>query len=108
MLISAFSLLRPFMGGGCMVHDKIKAEAYAMLSQLGCQFSQVLIGAESLVLGVKAIKTLPLSTYEFYGTFSADYGLIMAALILTVLPILVIYLVLQKAIISGVVAGAVK
>ena len=62
----------------------------------------------SLVLGVKAIKTLPLSTYEFYGTFSADYGLIMAALILTVLPILVIYLVLQKAIISGVVAGAVK
>ena len=62
----------------------------------------------SLVLGVKAIKTLPLSTYEFYGTFSADYGLIMEALILTVLPILVIYLVLQKAIISGVVAGAVK
>ena len=62
----------------------------------------------SLVLGVKAIKTLPLSTYEFYGTFSADYGLIMAALILTVLPILVIYFILQKAIISGVVAGAVK
>ena len=48
----------------------------------------------SLVLGVKAIKTLPLSTYEFYGTFSADYGLIMAALILTVLPILVIYFIL--------------
>ena len=62
----------------------------------------------SLVLGVKAIKTLPLSTYKFYGTFSADYGLIMAALILTVLPILVIYFILQKAIISGVVAGAVK
>ena len=62
----------------------------------------------SLVLGVKDIKTLPLSTYEFYGTFSADYGLIMAALILTVLPILVIYFILQKAIISGVVAGAVK
>ena len=79
-----------------------------MLSQLGWQFSQVLIGVDSLVLGVKVIKTLPLSTYEFYGTFSADYGLIMAALILTVLPILVIYLVLQKAIISGVVAGAVK
>ena len=32
----------------------------------------------------------------------------MAALILTVLPILVIYFILQKAIISGVVAGAVK
>ena len=32
----------------------------------------------------------------------------MAALVLTVAPILVIYLLLQKQIISGVVAGAVK
>lgn len=62
----------------------------------------------SLVLGKKEILTLPLSTYTFYGTYSADYGTIMAALVLTVAPLLMVYLFLQKQIISGVVAGAVK
>lgn len=62
----------------------------------------------SLVLGRKQLFTLPLSTYVFYGTYSADYGVIMAALVLTVAPILALYLFLQKQIISGVVAGAVK
>jgi ABC-type sugar transport system, permease component len=62
----------------------------------------------SLVLGKKEIMTLPLSTYAFYGTYSADYGTIMAGLVLTVAPILILYLFLQKHIISGVVNGAVK
>ena len=62
----------------------------------------------SLVLGKKDLYTLPLSTYAFYGTYSADYGVIMAALVLTVAPILILYLFLQKQIINGVVAGAVK
>lgn len=62
----------------------------------------------SLVLGKKELYTLPLSTYAFYGTYSADYGSIMAALVLTLMPILILYLFLQKYIISGVVAGAVK
>lgn len=58
----------------------------------------------SLVLTDKKLLTLPLSTYSFYGTYSADYGTIMAGLLLCVLPILI----LQKQIIGGVVAGAVK
>lgn len=62
----------------------------------------------SLVLGKKELYTLPLSTYSFYGTYSSDYGVIMAALALTVAPILVLYLFLQRQIIDGVVAGAVK
>jgi len=62
----------------------------------------------SLVLGKKELYTLPLSTYLFYGTYSAAYGNIMAGLMLTVAPIVVLYLFLQRQIISGVVAGAVK
>ena len=62
----------------------------------------------SLVLTDKKLLTLPLSTYSFYGTYSADYGTIMAGLLLCVLPILILYMVLQKQIIGGVVAGAVK
>lgn len=62
----------------------------------------------SLVLTDKKLLTLPLSTYSFYGTYSADYGTIMAGLLLCVLPILILYVVLQKQIIGGVVAGAIK
>lgn len=62
----------------------------------------------SLVLTDKKLLTLPLSTYSFYGTYSADYGTIMAGLLLCVLPILILYILLQKQIIGGVVAGAVK
>ena len=62
----------------------------------------------SLVLTDKKLLTLPLSTYSFYGTYSADYGTIMAGLLLCVIPILILYMVLQKQIINGVVAGAVK
>lgn len=62
----------------------------------------------SLVLSDKKLLTLPLSTYSFYGTYSADYGTIMAGLLLCVIPVLILYIALQKQIISGVVAGAVK
>ena len=62
----------------------------------------------SLVLTDKKLLTLPLSTYSFYGTYSADYGTIMAGLLLCVITILILYVVLQKQIIGGVVAGAVK
>ena len=62
----------------------------------------------SLVLADKKLLTLPLSTYSFYGTYSADYGTIMAGLLLCVIPILILYIALQKQIINGVVTGAVK
>lgn len=62
----------------------------------------------SLVLSDKKLLTLPLSTYSFYGTYSADYGTIMAGLLLCVIPILVLYVILQKQIIKGVISGAVK
>ncbi len=62
----------------------------------------------TLVLSKKELLTLPLTTYTFYGTYSANYGVIMAALVLTVLPILILYFVLQRKIIDGVVSGAVK
>ena len=62
----------------------------------------------SLVLTKKELFTLPLSTYSFYGTYLTNYGAIMAGLMLTVLPVIILYLFLQRQIISGVIAGAVK
>ena len=62
----------------------------------------------SLVLTKKELYTLPIATQMFYGTYSSDLGLIMASLIMVVIPVIILYLFLQKYIIAGVVAGAVK
>ena len=62
----------------------------------------------SLVLTDKAIYTIPIATQQFYGTYSTDIGLVMAALLLAMLPILILYLFLQKYIVAGVTSGAVK
>jgi raffinose/stachyose/melibiose transport system permease protein len=62
----------------------------------------------SLVLKSKKLLTLPLATYAFYGTYSADYGLIMAGLVLVIIPVMIFYFTMQKQVIKGVVAGAIK
>lgn len=62
----------------------------------------------SLILTDNELQTLPIATRVFYGAFSSDLNLLMAALVLMIVPILVLYLFLQKHIINGVVAGAVK
>ncbi|MBW3092136.1 carbohydrate ABC transporter permease [Bifidobacterium sp. 82T10] len=62
----------------------------------------------SLVLGERELYTIPIATQIFYGTYSNDIGLIMAALLLAMLPILILYLFLQRFIVEGVTSGAVK
>lgn len=62
----------------------------------------------SLVLGRKELYTIPIATQAFYGTYSTDVGLVMAALLLAMLPILILYLFLQRYIVEGVTSGAVK
>jgi raffinose/stachyose/melibiose transport system permease protein len=62
----------------------------------------------SLVLISAQNRTLPLTTYYFHGTYTSDYGLLMAALMLTIIPVIIFYSLLQKHIIRGVVEGALK
>ena len=62
----------------------------------------------SLVLTDKSLYTIPIATQVFYGTFSTDIGLILAALLMAMLPILILYVFLQKYIVAGVTSGAVK
>lgn len=62
----------------------------------------------SLVLLSPAERTLPLSTYSFFSSYSVDFAPLMAGIVLTIIPILIIFLVCQKHIIAGVVKGAIK
>ncbi len=52
--------------------------------------------------------TLQLEQLQFYGMFLREYGPAAASLILSAAPIIVLYLLLQKYIIKGIAAGAVK
>ena len=61
-----------------------------------------------IIGGSKEHKTLQLAAYSFMGQYKSEWQNIMAAAILIIVPALVIYLIFQKNIIKGLVAGAVK
>ncbi len=61
-----------------------------------------------LVIGNK-YKTIPIAVQYLQGGYgSRDMGALMAMLVLSIIPIIIFYLLCQKYIIRGVVAGAVK
>ncbi|MCE3199786.1 carbohydrate ABC transporter permease [Paenibacillus sonchi] len=64
-------------------------------------FALVLITSNSL-------KTLPLGLANFVGVETASYTLQMSALTIALVPILIFYLLLQKQLVTGMTAGAVK
>lgn len=51
---------------------------------------------------------LPLSVYNFYGAHEKSWNLVFADVIIIILPLVIIYMIGQKYIISGMTAGAVK
>lgn len=53
-------------------------------------------------------RTLPLSLNYFMAQFSADYPAMFAAVIMVVTPTIAVYSLMQKQVISGLTAGAVK
>ncbi len=53
-------------------------------------------------------KTLVLAAYSFVGQMNTQWHYAMTAMVLTVLPSIIVFILLQKNIIDGVVAGAVK
>ena len=61
-----------------------------------------------LVLPSKNLMPLQRGLMVFQGAHITQYPLLMAGIVITVLPVLVIYLMLQKHIIKGITAGAVK
>lgn len=53
-------------------------------------------------------KTLPLGLLNFQGQFSTNYTALAAAILIAVVPILAVYALLQRWIVSGLTVGAVK
>ena len=63
----------------------------------------------TLVLDIKVYRTIPMAIQYFRGSYGkVEMAPMMACIMITVLPVIVLYLACQKYIIDGVVAGAVK
>ena len=63
----------------------------------------------TLVLDIKKYKTIPMLIQYFRGSYgSVELGAMMSCIILTIIPVVIVYLLGQKHIIKGVAAGAVK
>jgi raffinose/stachyose/melibiose transport system permease protein len=52
--------------------------------------------------------TLPLGLMSFQGQFSNDYAQLNAAIVMTVFPAILVYLIFQRYFVSGLTSGAVK
>ena len=62
----------------------------------------------SLYLSDPKLKTIAISLYTFVGPLGSKYNLICAGVIISLIPALVVFLIFQKQIYSGLTAGAVK
>lgn len=54
------------------------------------------------------LRTVPLGVSTFFGEYSNDWSLLFAALSISILPVIVVYLLASKQFISGLTAGAIK
>lgn len=61
-----------------------------------------------IYLTTESKKTLQLGLRMFIGQFGSEYGLIMAASVLSLIPVLIVFLALQKYFVEGVAATGVK
>jgi raffinose/stachyose/melibiose transport system permease protein len=61
-----------------------------------------------LLLQTDSVKTLTVGVLELQGRFVSDYPALMAGLLITSLPVIAAYLVFQRHLVRGIVAGATK
>ena len=62
-----------------------------------------------LILGKgNAVMTIPLAVSNFAGAYVKQWDLILTAILMAMIPIVIFFLVAQKSIIKGMVAGSIK
>ena len=53
-------------------------------------------------------KTVTLAMHNFYGEYGSQMGLAFAGYTIGIIPVVILFIVLQKYIVSGILVGAVK
>jgi multiple sugar transport system permease protein len=84
---------RPMVGAFCLISF--------MASWNSFLWPQILLHTSSRF-------TLPIGLTQLVGLYGQDYGTMLAGTLLSVLPVLVLFMLLQKEFVAGLTAGAVK
>ena len=61
-----------------------------------------------ILLQKEAVRTITVKQFYFFGQYTAEYGLAFAAAIVSMIPVVVCFAFMQKYIVNGIAAGAVK
>ncbi|MCM1174603.1 MAG: carbohydrate ABC transporter permease [Blautia sp.] len=64
--------------------------------------------AANLYLQSRELKTISTALYTFTGPYGSQYNYICAGVLITIIPILIIFIVFQKQVYGGLASGAVK
>lgn len=62
----------------------------------------------NLFLSSQSLRTLPVAVVQFMDKFNMNYGALCASVMISCIPVMIVYAVLQRKIIEGVTAGSVK
>lgn len=62
----------------------------------------------SIFINTTLKKTIQVGMKDFIGQYSVDWGLLMSAVVLSLIPILIFFALVQKNLVGGLSAGAVK
>ncbi len=58
-----------------------------------------------LFLGTGQLKTLPIGIYQFVGQYTSEWPLVFAGIVISILPLLVVYFAMQRRIMHGFSSG---
>ena len=115
-LVGLFTGLAYFMPvfGGYIADRWLGQRVTAVIGALLMAVGHFLMAMEQMLFFALAflthtdLKTLPLGLYQFFGDDSVDWGAVMAASVVTTLPVFLLFLPIQGKISPGRMAGAVK
>lgn len=61
-----------------------------------------------IILHNRNLFTLPIALSQMIGVYNQEYGMLMAGTLVSVLPVVILFMLLQKEFVAGLTAGAVK
>ena len=89
----------------------VTASPYSVLQAAGLLFFAFAGYARMATLGEEVLqprRTLPIAIQLFQGQNATQWGLVFAASVIAVIPVIVVYLVFQRHFVQGLTSGAVK
>lgn len=77
----------------------------ATLAFLNC-WNDLLLGL--VIISSPEKRTLTMAISALQGSYATNYGLLCSGFVITIVPVVIMYMIFQKQVISGMTAGAVK